>query len=88
MKQIPIDIEIPSDVVIALNENPSDIHKKIKFWAAVGLYTLNKLSLAKAAKLCEMNVYEFEKILSENHISISNLRIEDLEKEFEQLTKI
>ncbi|HYG38923.1 MAG TPA: UPF0175 family protein [Cytophagales bacterium] len=88
MQNIPIDIHLPSEVLIALNENPIDLEKKFKLWAAVGLYNLNKLSLAKAAHLCDLHVYDFEKFLSENNISISKLTPEDLDKEMEHLSKI
>ncbi len=60
--------------------------KKDKF--AINFYKLKKLSLGKAAKLAELSRYEFEKILSKNKISISNLYLKDVQNDIKKLELI
>ena len=49
---------------------------------------MKKLTLGKAARFIGISKYEFEKILSQNRIPISNLDIEDIENDIRKLEKI
>jgi predicted HTH domain antitoxin len=79
-----ISIELPSDILLALNETEAELKRGIKVSLAMRLYRLEKLTIGKAAQLAEMPRFEFETLLSENKIPISNLSwtdtIGDIEK--------
>ncbi len=80
-----ISIEIPSDILLALNENENELKKDIKTSLAIRLYQQEKLTIGKAAQLCDLSRYDFERLLSENGISISNLTIDDIIQDSEKL---
>jgi predicted HTH domain antitoxin len=73
-----IQLEFPSDILLALNEDELGLKKDIKLSYAIRLYQLQKLTIGKAAQLAGLSRLEFENILSDNQISISNLDYEDV----------
>lgn len=78
METVCIKIDIPSDIFKALQETDDEFKKELTLSAAIRLYQQNKLSLSKAAILAGYNRYDFEKILSSDNISISNLTVNDV----------
>jgi len=73
-----ITIDIPSDILLALNETEVEFKQRIKIVLAMRLYKLQKLTIGKAAQLSGLSRFEFETILSENDIPISNLTLKDV----------
>lgn len=73
-----ISIDFPSDIFLALNENEAELKRDIKISLAIRLYRLEKLTIGKAAQLSGLSRYDFETLLSENEISISNLSLDDV----------
>lgn len=73
-----ISIDIPSDILLALNENENELKKDIKISLAIRLYQLEKLTIGKAAQLCGLSRLDFESLLSDNRVSISNLSVDDI----------
>jgi len=73
-----ISIDFPSDILLALNETEAELKLRIKTSLAMRLYKLQKLTIGKAAQLSGLSRFEFETLLSENEIPISNLTIEDV----------
>lgn len=80
-----ISIDFPNDIFLALNESETDLKKRIKLTLAVELYKSQKLTIGKAAQLSGMTRLDFEKELSKNKISISNLTEEDVLGDIEKL---
>jgi len=80
-----ISIDIPSDILLALNETEDEFGQRIKISLAMRLYKLQKLTIGKAAQLSGLPRFEFETLLSENEIPISNLSIEDIMKDSKKL---
>ena len=76
-----ITIDFPADILLALNETETEFKQGIKISLAIRLYRLQKLTLGKAAQLCGLSRFEFETILSENEVPISNLTIQDVLKD-------
>ncbi|MEX0811303.1 MAG: UPF0175 family protein [Chitinophagales bacterium] len=85
MSIITISVDFPNDILLALNESENDLKKRIKITLAIQLYTLQKLTIGKAAQLSGMSRLEFEKELSKNKVSISNLDEEDIFSDIEKL---
>jgi predicted HTH domain antitoxin len=88
MKPIHLDLEINPDLLISLNKTEKEFSKEIKTWAAISLYQFNKLSLARAANLAGYHRYDFEKLLSDLEIPISQLDINDIKKDLDFLGNI
>lgn len=80
-----ISIDVPNDILLALNESESEFKKRIKVALATELYELQKLTIGKAAQLSGMSRYEFERELSRSNISISNLTEADVLLDSEKL---
>ncbi|RYM32899.1 UPF0175 family protein [Brumimicrobium glaciale] len=80
-----ISIDFPNDILLALNESENDLKKRIKLALAIQLYKLEKLTIGKASQLSGLTRLEFEKELSINKISISNLNKEDVLSDIEKL---
>lgn len=85
MKMQTISVDLPSDILLALNESENDLKKDIKFSLAIQFYQKQKLTIGKAAQLAGLSRYDFETLLAENNIPISNLSIDDI---IEDSTKI
>jgi predicted HTH domain antitoxin len=80
-----IKIEIPSDILIALNQDEKELTRNIKFELAMKMYQKEKLTIGKAAQLAGLSRLEFENLLAENRIPISNLNYEDIQNDIRKL---
>jgi predicted HTH domain antitoxin len=80
-----ISIDLPSDILLALNENENELKKDIKISLAIRFYGLQKLTLGKAAQIAGLSRYSFETLLAENEISISNLDLDDIIQDSQKL---
>ena len=80
-----LELNIPSDIFITLNEPESQLLSEIKFFIALRFFTMNKLTLGQAARLTGMTRFEFETALSRQQIPISNLTIDDIEHDIRVL---
>jgi predicted HTH domain antitoxin len=83
--QTTITIDFPSDLLLALNENEIELKKNIKISLAIRLYQLQKLTIGKAAQLAGLSRLEFDNLLADNYISISNLDIEDIAEDIKKI---
>ena len=80
-----ITIDFPSDIFLTLNETETELKKDIKLSLAIRLYRLQKLTLGKAAQIAELSHFDFETVLSDNGVSISNLTIDDVIEDSKKL---
>ena len=80
-----INIELPSDILLTLNESEQELKKRIKLSLAIQLYMQEKITIGKAAQIAEINRLQFEDLLAENHIPISNLEINDVIEDIQKL---
>ena len=78
MKNISIPIEVPSDILIALNESEQELKNHFQVAVAMMLFQEGKLTLGKAIQLSGLTRFEFEKSLSKNKIPVSNLNVEQI----------
>ncbi len=85
MNKQTIQIDLPSDVLLALNESEDDLKQRFLLFLAVQLYTQEKLTIGKAAQLAGLSRLQFETLLSDSNISISNLKLEDVLGDIEKL---
>ncbi len=80
-----INIDLPADILLTLNESEQELKKRIKFSLALQLYLQQKVTIGKAAQIAEMSRFQFESALSENKIPISMLEIDDVLKDIQKL---
>ena len=80
-----IKIELPSDILLTINESEEELKKRIKISLAIQLYIQQKVTIGKAAQIAELSRLQFETLLSENKIPISSLELEDVLKDIEKL---
>jgi predicted HTH domain antitoxin len=82
-----IKIELPSDILLALNESEYELKKRIKFSLATQLYVQQKVTIGKAAQIAEMSRFQFESALSESKIPISALELDDVMEDIQKLSR-
>lgn len=83
--QTTISIDFPSDILLALNEDEIELKKDIKISLAIRLFQRQKLTIGKAAQLAGLSRLDFDNLLAENKIPISNLDIEDISNDEKKL---
>lgn len=88
MKNITIPIEIPAEILIALNNSEQELMEQFRASTAAMLFQDDKLSLGMAIKLSGMNRYDFEKYLAKKKIPVSNLSIEQVFEDVEKLKNL
>ncbi len=88
METKTIELDIPADVSVAINESEQELKNQIKTAFALALYQNEKLTLGKAAQLAGLSRFEFELVLAKNKIPVSNLTLEDVEADLSKLKNI
>ena len=85
MKNITIPVDIPSDILIALNETEKELKYHFQVAIAMMLFQEGKLTLGKAIQMSGLTRLEFEKSLAKNKISVSELNIEQIMSDVDKL---
>ncbi len=78
MKNITIPIEIPSDLLIVLNESEQEIKSHFQATIAMTLFKDGKLTIGKATQLSGLSRFEFEKLLAKNKIPVAEITIDQI----------
>lgn len=85
MKNITIPVDIPSDILIALNESEKELKYHFQVAIAMMLFQEGKLTLGKAIQMSGLTRFEFEKSLAKNNISVSELNLEQIMSDVDKL---
>ena len=80
-----ISIDLPSDVLLALNESESELKQDIRVALAIRLYNLQKLTIGKAAQVAGVSRLTFETLLANYGVPVSNLNFEDVLSDYQKL---
>lgn len=80
-----IQIDLPSDIFLTLNESEQELKERIKRSLAIQLYLQQKITIGKAAQIAEMSRFEFESFLSEQKIPISTLDLDEILSDIDKL---
>ena len=88
MKNITISVDIPSDLMIALNESEQELKSHFQVAIAIMLFQEGKLTLGKAIQLSGLTRYEFEKALAKNKISVSSLNMDQILSDVDKLSNL
>ncbi len=85
MQKLSVQLEIPGDILLSLNETNKEFGEQMKLYTAMQLYNEHKLSVGKAAELSGLSRDSFIEKLGSYNIPLINYDIEDLIKETEHL---
>ena len=88
MKNITIQVDIPSDMLVALNESVKELKSHFQTATAMMLFQEGKLTIGKAIQLSGLTRYEFEKALAKNKIPVSVLDEDLIWSDIEKLREI
>ena len=80
-----ISIDFPSDILLALNESENELKQDIKIALAIRLYSVQKLTIGKAAQVAGVSRLKFETLLADYGVPISNLSLEDVLSDYQKL---
>ena len=80
-----INIDLPSDILLTINESEKELKNRIKISLAIQLYQQKKVTIGKASQIAGFSRFDFETLLAENKIPISNLEIDDVLNDIEKL---
>ena len=83
MRMTTLKLSVPEEILYTLNETKNDFVQKMKLYAAMELYKLQKLSMGKASELAEMNKADFMLELGKHEISVINYDEDDFKEEIE-----
>ncbi len=61
-----LSFEIPDDIYLAINESDDHLKEMAKRKFVLELYEKGKISTSQGAKILDMNLYSFMKLLSQN----------------------
>lgn len=85
MKNLTIPVNVPSDLLIALNESEQELKSHFQLAISMMLFQEGKLTLGKAIQLSGLSRFEFEKSLAKNKIPISLLDHEQINSDINKL---
>lgn len=85
MKNITIPVDIPSDMLVALNESEQELKSYFQTATAMMLFQEGKLTIGKAIQLSGLTRFEFEKALAKNKIPVSILDTDRIMSDAEKL---
>lgn len=88
MKTIKIEFEMPTSILLALNEQKEEFVSEVRLYSALKLFEKHKLSLGKAAEVAGLNKWNFLDKLAENNISVVDYPVEDLEEEIQRMKSL
>lgn len=77
---------VPEDILYTLNETKNDFINTMKFYTAMELYKLQKLSMGKASELAGMNKIDFMFELGKYDIPAINYDTDDFQDEVARIT--
>ncbi len=88
MKLTTISVDVPSDLLVALNESEQDLKAHFQTAVALMFFQEGKLTLGKAVQLSGLSRFEFEKVLAKNKISVSRLDVGQVMSDVERLSDV
>jgi predicted HTH domain antitoxin len=81
-------IKLPEEIYLILKKNEYEMGADLLLKAAIQYYTLNQLSLARAANMCGLTRMEFIDVLNSIKIPVFNYSLEDIDEIHEESRKI
>ena len=87
MQDTTIEVRIPKSL-LQLGVNPTDIQQRVSEWLVLSLFTDDRISSGKAARLLDMSRVDFLALLQERGIAYINYSEEELAEEFTAVSQL
>jgi len=87
MATASVRIEIPEEILYALNENITEFTLQMRLFTALQLFKKHKLSLGKASNLAGMDKDQFMLELDRNEIPLIDYNPDELKEELARFEK-
>jgi predicted HTH domain antitoxin len=81
MDMLTVEIELPRDLLMALNISVAEVEHKAKEWMALELFREGHISGGKAAEILGLTKSQFIDLLNQREIPYLDLGSEELAKE-------
>ena len=88
MEDVTIPVDIPSDILVALNESEQELKSHFQVAIAIMLFHEGKLTIGKAIQLSGLTRYEFEKALDKSNIPVSSPDFEQVMKDLDSISDL
>lgn len=77
-----IHIDLPESILVTTGQSREEFVREIKFFVALKLFELGRLSSSRAAELCGMPRVEFLLLAGRSGVPVADLDAEELDREF------
>ena len=77
-----IHIDLPESILVNTGQSQEEFVKEVKFFVALKLFELGRLSSGRAAELCGMPRVEFLLLAGRSGVPVADLDAEELDREF------
>jgi len=85
MNSHTISVKFPDDILLTLNESEKELEQQLRISLSLRYYNQQKITIGKAAQIAGLSKLQFETLLSENEIPISNLTYDDITGDVEKI---
>ncbi|MCP4216325.1 MAG: UPF0175 family protein [bacterium] len=75
-----LKLTLPEEIYLILKKTGMELQKDLLLKAAIQYYSMNQLSLARAANMCGISRLDFVDVLNSLNIPIFDYSLEDLEE--------
>jgi len=83
-----IQISIPQDIFITLNQNENEFIYNLKLNYAIQLFQNGKLTIGKAAEFIGISRFTFENLLTEKNIPFSDITLIEVFNDVKKLNNL
>lgn len=87
MSAVKIEVELPSDLVLALNVEPAELGRRAREWIVLELFQEGTISAGKAAEVLGTTKSGFLQLLDLHGIPYLDASSEDLERQVDVAMK-
>ncbi len=87
MNPVKIEVELPSDLVLALNVEPSELGRRAREWILLELFQEGIISAGKAAEVLGITKSGFLQLLALHGLPYLDANYEELERQVDIATK-
>ncbi len=77
-----IHIDLPESILLHTGQSQEDFVKEMRFFVALKLFELGRLSSGRAAELCGMPRVDFLLLAGRSGVPVADLDAEELDREF------
>jgi predicted HTH domain antitoxin len=77
-----IHIDLPESVLLSTGQSQEEFVKEAKFFVALKLFEIGRISSGSAAEICEVPRIEFLLLAGRAGVPVADLDAEELDREF------